>query len=129
LQWLKQQAAEGRNPRDVKFELAREIVARFHDQTASERAHAGFLSRFQRGQVPDDVKNEIVETTGAGIGLTALLKQIGFASGTTAAARLIEQGAVKVEGEKVTDIKAKLAAGATYVVQSGKRQVSRVTVN
>lgn len=128
LQSLKQQVSEGRNPRDVKFELAKEIVSRFHNQAAADSAQAQFVSRFQRGQLPEDLEKKSVETSGAGIGLAMLLKQLEFASSTSAANRLIEQGAVKIDGEKVVDIKAKLAAGVAYVVQAGKRQAAQVTI-
>jgi len=128
LQSLKQQVSEGRNPRDVKFDLAKEIVSRFHNQAAADSAQAQFVSRFQRGQLPEDLEKKSVETSGAGIGLAMLLKQLEFASSTSAANRLIEQGAVKIDGEKVVDIKAKLAAGVAYVVQAGKRQAAQVTI-
>jgi len=128
LQSLKQQVSEGRNPRDVKFDLAKEIVSRFHNQAAADSAQAHFVSRFQRGQLPEDLEKKSVETSGAGIGLAMLLKQLEFASSTSAANRLIEQGAVKIDGEKVVDIKAKLAAGVAYVVQAGKRQAAQVTI-
>ena len=128
LQNLKQQVIEGRNPRDVKFELAKEIVARFHGNSAAENAYAAFVSRFQRGQLPDDIQDKTIYTSGAGIGVSELLKQIEFAPSTSAANRLIEQGAVKINGEKVADIKAKLAAGSAYVVQTGKRQAARITI-
>jgi len=128
LQSLKQQVSEGRNPRDVKFELAKEIVSRFHNQAAADAAHAQFVSRFQRGQLPDNLEERMIDTSGAGISLALLLKQLDFAPSTSAANRLIEQGAVKVDGEKIADIKAKLAAGATYVVQAGKRQAGQISI-
>jgi len=128
LRSLKEQAVAGRNPRDIKFELAKEIVARFHSQEAADAALAQFVSRFQRGQLPEDLQQISIDTAGAGIGLANLLKQIEFAAGTSAANRLIEQGAVKVDGEKVTDIKTKLSAGVAYVVQAGKRQAAQVMI-
>jgi len=129
LQSLKLQVTQGRNPRDVKFELAKEIVARFHNQQAADAAHTQFVSRFQRGQLPEDIEKKAIDTAGSGIGLAVLLKQIEFATSTSAANRLIEQGAVKLDGEKVTDIKAKLASGASYIVQAGKRHVVQVSIN
>ncbi len=128
LQSLKQQVVEGRNPRDVKFELANEIVARFHDKQSAEAAHAQFVSRFQRGQLPDDLDEKIINTDSSGISLALLLKQVGFAPSTSAAVRLIEQGAVKVDGKKVVDIKAVLKAEGRYILQAGKRNAAQVSL-
>jgi tyrosyl-tRNA synthetase len=128
LQSLKQQVSEGRNPRDVKFELASEIVARFHGKSSALDAHNNFLSRFQRGQLPEDIQELVINTNGVGLGLSAALKQIEFAPSTSAGNRLIEQGGVKVNGEKIADIKVKLEAGSSYVVQAGKRNAAKVTI-
>lgn len=128
LQSLKQQITEGRNPRDVKFELAKEIVARFHNQRSADNAHENFVSRFQRGQLPENIEEQTIATDGKGIGVAAALKQLGFAASSSAANRLIEQGAVKVDGEKVTDIKAVLKSGGSYVVQAGKRNAANLTL-
>lgn len=128
LHLLKQQVLGGRNPRDVKFELAIEIVARFHGGDAAERAHAQFVSRFQRGQLPENIEEKLIDTGGKGIGLATLLKNLGFAPSTSAANRLIEQGAVKVDGEKIVDIKANLAAKERYIVQAGKRNAAQVSL-
>ena len=128
LQSLKQQVSDGRNPRDVKFELAGEIAARFHGKRSADDAQTNFVSRFQRGQLPEDLQERVVHANGAGIGLSVLLKQIDFALSTSAANRLIEQGAIKVNGEKITNIKAKLESGSSYVVQAGKRNAAKVTI-
>jgi len=129
LRGLRQEVADGRNPRDVKFELADEIVTRFHNKLSALDAHNNFVLRFQRGQLPENLQEQVLNTNGAGVGVSVLLKQIDFAASTSAANRLIEQGAIKVDGEKIADIKARLAAGGCYVVQAGKRQAARVTVN
>jgi len=126
LQTLKQEVANGRNPRDVKFELAKELVKRFHDEVAAEHAHTQFIARFQRGQLPENIDKKRLEIPNDMIALAQLLKQIEFAPSSSAAARLIEQGAVRLNGEKVTDIKAALSAGASYLVQAGKRLVAEV---
>jgi tyrosyl-tRNA synthetase len=128
LQSLKQQAADGRNPRDIKFELAKEIVTRFHDQNAADVAQGQFVSRFQRGQLPENLQEKTIDTDGKGIGLAILLKQIGFAPSTSAAVRLIEQGAVKVDGEKIIDPKANLPVKTGYIVQAGKRNAAQVSL-
>jgi tyrosyl-tRNA synthetase len=129
LQALKHEAATGRNPRDIKFELATEIVCRFHDATAADQALENFVARFQRGQLPENIEQKSINTDGKGIGLAALLKNIGFAPSTSAANRLIEQGAVKIDGEKVVDIRLLLKPGATYVVQTGKRNAANIILS
>ena len=122
---LKAQVAQGRNPRDVKVELAREIVARFHSAADAERANAEFDARFRQGALPEDMPE--VAVAGAPLGLPALLKAAGLAPSTTEAVRNIEQGGVKVDGATVSDRSLKLAAGS-YVVQVGKRRFARVTL-
>jgi tyrosyl-tRNA synthetase len=125
---LREQVATGRNPRDVKFELAGEIVERFHNKTAAEAAHAEFVGRFQRGQAPADLRRVTVEADAAGIKIANLLKEAGLAQSTTAAYRLIEQGGVRIDGEKLSDAALALRPGATHVIQVGKREFAQVTV-
>ena len=125
---LREEAGTGRNPRDVKFELAGEIVERFHGKAAAETAHAEFVGRFQKGQVPADLRQVTVESDAAGMKIANVLKEAGLASSTTAAYRLIEQGGVRIDGEKLTDAGLALRPGATHVVQVGKREFAQVTV-
>ncbi len=125
---LRAQVATGRNPRDVKFELAGEIVRRFHGKAEAEAAHAQFVARFQKGQLPADLRRVTVETDGAPIKIANLLKEAGLANSTTAAYRLIEQGGVRIDGEKLTDANLALRPGATHVFQVGKREFAQVTV-
>ncbi len=125
---LKQQAADGRNPRDIKVLLAKEIITRFHSERDAEQAEFEFLSRFKFGAIPDDMPECTVDADAdGGVAITALLKQAGLAPSTSEAIRNVEQGGVKVGGEKVGDRGARLGAG-TYVVQVGKRKWARVTV-
>src|SRR5512134_871219 len=124
---LRRQAAEGRNPRDIKVLLAREIIARFHSERAAEQAEFEFMSRFKFGAMPEEMPEFTVAAESDGVALTALLKQAGLAPSTSEAIRNIEQGGVKVDGEKIGDRSLRLAAG-TYVVQVGKRKWTRVTV-
>lgn len=126
LRQLKQAVVDGRNPRDVKFELAKELVSRFHDNAAAEAAQAHFVARFQRGQLPENIEKKRLELTSETIALTQVLKQIDFAPSTSAAARLIEQGAVRVNNEKVVSVTATLDVAASYLVQAGKRQAAEV---
>jgi tyrosyl-tRNA synthetase len=125
---LRRQAQEGRNPRDIKVLLAREIVARFHSQRAAELADHEFMSRFRAGAIPDEMPQfGFVAGDRGGIAIAQLLKQADLAPSTSEAIRNIEQGGVKIDGQKVTDRALVLGAG-TYVVQVGKRRWARVTV-
>ena len=122
---LKAECASGRNPRDAKVLLAQEIVARFHDQAAAERALAEFEARFRQGAIPDDIPE--VRLAGAPMAIAQVLKQANLAPSTSEAMRNVEQGGVRVDGDRVEDKGLKLPAG-TYVVQVGKRKFARVTL-
>ena len=123
----KQQIAEGSNPRDVKIELAKEIIARFHDQAAADAAHQEFINRFQKGAMPDEMPELTVDTTEGVIAIANLLKEAGLVASTSEAMRMIKQGAAKIDGEKVADNKVQIQAGTTAVYQVGKRKFARVT--
>jgi tyrosyl-tRNA synthetase len=125
---LRHQVAEGRNPRDVKFELAKEIVERFHDQRAAQAAHADFIARFQKGQLPAEMRKVTIEVGPAKIKIANLLKEAGLAQSTTSAYRLIDQGAVRLGGDKLSD-RDRLIGEGTYIVQVGKRDFAEVTVS
>ena len=127
IEGLKQQTRDGRNPRDVKVLLAKEIVARFHSQQAAEVAAFEFMARFKGGAIPNDIPSVTVAGANGGISITTLLKQAGLAPSTSEAIRKIEQGGVKVDGAKVSDRALMLGRG-TYVVQIGKRKWARVTI-
>jgi tyrosyl-tRNA synthetase len=122
---LRAEVAAGRNPKDAKVALAREITARFHGDAAAEAAIADFELR-ARGGVPDDIPQ--VRLSGAPLGIGALMKQAGLAPSTSEAMRLVEQGGVRVDGATVSDKGLKLDAG-TYVVQAGKRKFARVVLD
>ena len=119
----------GHNPRDIKVLLAQEIVARFHSQKAAEDALAEFEARFQKGVLPDDMPEIAVPSTDGHIGIAQLLKQAGLVASTSEALRMIDQGGVKLDGEKVSDKALQLKAGAVVVAQVGKRKFGRVSVN
>ena len=125
---LRREVSAGRNPRDVKFELAKEIVERFHDRRAAEAAHADFIARFQKGQLPTDMRKVTIEVGSSKIKIANLLKEAGLAQSTTSAYRLIDQGAVRVGGEKLSDRDRVIGEG-TYIVQVGKRDFAEVTVS
>jgi len=125
---LKRQAQEGRNPRDLKVLLAKEIVARFHSARAADLADHEFMARFRAGTMPNDMPEFTLDAgEQGGIGIAALLKQAQLAPSTTEAIRNIEQGGVRIDGQKVADRTLRLVPG-TYVVQVGKRKWARVTV-
>jgi tyrosyl-tRNA synthetase len=121
---LRAQVEQGRNPKEAKVLLAREITARFHDAMAAERAEADFELR-ARGGVPQDIPD--VALGGAPLAVGSLLKQAGLAPSSSEALRLVEQGGVRIDGAAVSDKGLKLPAG-TYVVQVGKRKFARITL-
>jgi tyrosyl-tRNA synthetase len=123
---LRAAAADGRNPRDIKFELAGEIVARFHDATAAERAHKSFTARVSEKAVPADLPLKVIQVDGAGVRVANLLKEAGLAASTSEANRKIEEGAVKIDGARVTDRALTLTAGAEHVLQVGSRRFARL---
>ncbi len=120
--------AQGRNPRDVKFELAAEMVDRFHGAGAGAAERERFLARFRDGALPEQIPERTLTADGAALKLAAALRDVGLAASSSAAGRLIEQGAVRVDGERVTARDAELRAGATYLLQAGKRGFARVTL-
>lgn len=124
---LRQSISEGRNPRDVKVLLAQELVARFHGPTAAVAALEDFQTRFQRNAIPDDIPEVSLAGEG-GISVVAVLKQAGLTASTSEAIRMIDQGGVRLDGDKLTDRGLMLESGAVVVLQVGKRKFARVTV-
>jgi len=118
----------GRNPRDIKVLLAQEIVARFHNRQAAEAALAEFEARFRQGVLPDDMPEVDVPAPGSSIAVPQLLKQAGLVEGTSEAIRMIQQGAVKLDGQRVDDKSVVVKAGTVVVAQVGKRKFARITV-
>ena len=116
------------HPRDVKVRFAREIVARFHSPAAAQRAEADFSSRFREGEMPDEMPEVTVQAPAGGILIAQLLKQANLTPSTSEAQRMIEQGGVKLDGERVSDKALKIPAGRTVVAQVGKRKFARITV-
>jgi tyrosyl-tRNA synthetase len=120
--------AAGANPRDIKFLLAEEIIARFHSAAAAEAAKQDFIARFTRGALPDDMPEIEIKLEQDTIGIAALLKQSGLTDGTSDSFRMIKQGAVKLDGEKVSDRGLELTRGSVVVAQVGKRKFKRITL-
>ncbi len=126
---LKQQAAEGRNPRDIKIELAKEIIARFHDVAAADAAEQDFIQRFQKNALPDDIPELSLTLAADSIQIANLLKDAGLVESTSEALRMIKQGAVKLDGEtKVEDSKMEFAKGSSHIFQVGKRKFAKVNL-
>jgi tyrosyl-tRNA synthetase len=125
---LKSDVQGGRNPRDIKFLLCEEIIERFHDREDAVAARESFIARFQRGQMPDDIPEKTLETGGDGIGIATALCQCGLTSSNSEAFRLIQQGGVKIDGEKVSDRTLKLEPGFKGVLQVGKRKFCQANV-
>ncbi|MFZ9709072.1 MAG: tyrosine--tRNA ligase [Steroidobacteraceae bacterium] len=127
---LRTAVAAGRNPRDVKFELAKEIVGRFHGAAAAEQAQASFTARFADKALPDDLPlSEIVAADpAAGESLVAVLKAVGLAASNSEAVRKLGEGAVRIDGEKVQDRQLRLPVGAQHILQVGPRRFARVKI-
>ena len=124
----KQAVAQGGNPRDVKAAFAREIVARFHGADAAAAAAADFDARFRRDEIPADLPELRLVASGDGLSIVQVLKQAGLCASASDAQRLVEQGGVRINGEKVIDRGVKLGRGEQAVVQVGKRKFARVTI-
>jgi len=125
-QW-KADVAAGNNPRDIKVRFAQEIVARFHSQADAENALADFQTR-AKGGIPDDIPEVAITIDGQQIGIAQLLKIAGLVASTSEAFRAIEQGGIKIDGEKVVDKGLMLAKGVTVIAQVGKRKFANVTI-
>ncbi|MDD1608825.1 MAG: tyrosine--tRNA ligase [Methylococcaceae bacterium] len=125
--WM-QDCEQGANPRNYKVKLAQEIVERFHNKEAAEKALETFEARFQRGAMPDEMDEVTVKAEATGCAIATLLKEAGLTASTSEAIRMINQGAVKIDGEKVSDTKLLLVVGSKHVYQVGKRKFARVEV-
>jgi tyrosyl-tRNA synthetase len=125
---LRADVAAGRNPRDVKFLLCEEIIERFHDRAAAEAAREEFIARFREGEMPEDMPEQAIDTGGEGIGIAAALTRCGLTSSNSEAFRMIQQGGVRIDGEKISDRRLQLAPGFSGILQVGKRRFCKATV-
>jgi tyrosyl-tRNA synthetase len=123
---LRRATEQGRNPRDVKFELGRELVARFHDAAAAERAQQEFIARVSEKSVPADLPPKVIAVDAAGVRLGNLLKEAGLAASTSEANRKIDEGAVRIDGVRVTDRSLILEPGTDHVFQLGSKRFARL---
>ncbi len=127
IQKLRDDANAGMNPRDIKFLLAEEIVARFHGLEAGKQAREGFIAQFQKGQLPEDMP-EVSLQIGAGIQIAAIIKLAGLCESASEANRMIQQGAVRIDGEKILDKNLLISEKKTIIIQVGKRRFAKITL-
>ena len=121
---MKKQVAEGLNPRDVKIDFAKEIVTRFHDKTLAETAHIAFIDRFQKKHIPDNLERQTIHCLPS-TAIAQLLKQTGLTAITSESIRMVQQGAVKVNSEKISDPHQILAFNHEYIIEVGKRRIAK----
>ena len=128
IEMLKKAQKEGENPRDIKFVLAQEIVDRFHKGQGAD-AKVNFIERFQKGNTPENVKNILVDIEGESELLTRIVKDSGMLKSTSEAIRLIKQGAIRVDGNKLSDDKYRLKKGQESLIQVGKKKIAKININ
>ena len=128
IQAFQRQVDEGANPRDIKFLLAQEIIARFHDEAAAVQAQENFIARFQKGAMPDEMPEKTLNLSEKSLGIANLLRDAGLVQSTSEAMRMIKQNAVKIDGERINDRTLQCMAGETHIYQVGKRRFVRVTL-
>ncbi len=128
IEGFKQQIEQGANPRDIKFLLAEEMIARFHSEAAATKSRENFIARFQKGAMPDDIEEKQISAADGELPIANLLKEAGLVSSTSDACRMIKQGAVKIDGEKVASRDIKIQVGSEHVYQVGKRRFARVSL-
>ncbi len=121
----KSAVTQGKNPRDVKFELGLEIVERFHGVAAAKAAHEAFIQRFQKNQIPDDLETVPVSVGSEGMALANVLAELSLTASTSEAHRMVKQGAVRIDGEKAEDSRVVMKSGQILILQVGKRRIAR----
>lgn len=126
---LKESMANGRNPRDIKFELGVELVDRFHGAGAGDAAQQAFVSRFQQGQLPDEIPEVSVTLAEGDAPIGFVLREAGLVQSNGEAMRMVKQGAVKLDGDKVSDAQLRLAKGNAVLLQVGKRRIAKVIID
>ena len=125
---LKVDQTNGRNPRDIKIELAKELISRFHDEESADLAEINFINQFQKKNIPDDIEEISLVLSEGSIPLANLLKDCEMTSSTSEAIRMIKQGAVRIDEKKITDTKYKISSGTSAVYQVGKRKFKKITL-
>ena len=125
---LKQQVDNGMNPRDVKYQLAEEMVERFHSKSSAQSARREFIARFQKGAVPEDIKEITIELTGESLPLANLLKNAGLVETTSDSHRLVRQGAVRIDDQRISDSRLNIPVGVSHIIRVGKRRIAKISV-
>lgn len=125
---LRDEAASGMNPRDIKFLLAEELAARFHDAHAAKEAREKFIAQFQKGQVPENMPEITIEAGEKGTQIATVIKSAGLTESTSEAIRLLQQGAVRIDGERITDKNLLISEKKTIVLQVGKRRFAKINI-
>ena len=125
---LKADQAKGKNPRDIKIDLAKELIARFHDDKSADLAESDFINQFQKKNIPDDIEEVSLTLSKSSIPLVNLLKDCGMTSSTSEAMRMIQQGAVRIDEEKIIDTKHIISSGTSAIYQVGKRKFKKITL-
>ena len=125
---LKADQAKGKNPRDIKIDLAKELIARFHDDKSADLAESDFINQFQKKNIPDDIEEVSLTLSKSSIPLVNLLKDCGMTSSTSEAMRMIQQGAVRIDEEKIVDTKHIISSGTSAIYQVGKRKFKKITI-
>ena len=129
IEGFKHEMEQGKNPRDIKFLLAEEIITRFHNEAEATAAREGFIAQFAKNKIPDDIPELSFEAPAEGYPIANLLKDAGLCGSTSDAMRMIQQGAAKIDGEKVTDKSVKIKKGTAGVFQVGKRKFAKLSIN
>lgn len=128
IECFKQEIADGKNPRDIKYLLGEEIVARFHSEQEAIQARENFIARFQKGAMPDDISEVTLTVMDGQMPIANLLKEAGLVGSTSDAMRMLKQGAVKIDGERVEDKSVTFTVGCEHIFQVGKRKFAKVSL-
>ena len=128
IEGFKRDIRDGKNPRDIKFILAKEIVGRFHSAVVADSSQKNFIARFQKGVVPDDMPEVVINADGKKSLIANVLKKAGLVASTSEAMRMIKQGAARIDGERVENQKLEIASGTTHTYQVGKRRFARIEI-
>jgi len=129
IEQFQQDIQGGANPRDTKFLLAEEIIERFHNKECAQKARDNFIARFQKGAMPDEMPFVELKTIDGSMAIANILKEAGLTASTSDAMRMIKQGAVKIDGERIEDKSLRINVGSEHVFQVGKRKFARVSIH
>jgi len=124
----REEVNDGANPRDIKYKLAEELVERFYNRSEAKLAHENFVAQFQKGEIPDDLPEIVLSVDASGLGIANIIKLAGLTESTSEAFRMLQQGAVKLDGERINDRGLLLNADQTFVLQVGKRRFAKVNL-